>query len=202
MGLLPYSNSSRGVLVSFLFFPLATPGCVIAYSCVWHSTGIFPMLIVKGGNMNFSEKLYSLRKKNGLSQEQLAEGLGVSRQAISKWESGHAVPETEKLLVISEYFEVSLDYLMKDSTVKEHKKNEISQTDNRTANLLPGAIICIAGVICLVIWGLLSLFNPTASAQLSESSMIQLDGNGIFLLLCLAAIIIGAVLLLKNAGQK
>lgn len=157
--------------------------------------------------MNFSDKLYALRKKSGLSQEQLAEQLNVSRQAISKWESGHAVPETEKLLVISEYFEVSLDYLMKDSqiedsSVKEHEKNAVSQTDKRTANLLPGAIICIAGVICLVIWGLLSLFNPTASAQLSESSMIQLDGNGIFLLLCLAAIIIGAVLLLKNAGQK
>lgn len=162
--------------------------------------------------MNFSEKLYSLRKKSGLSQEQLAESLGVSRQAISKWESGHSVPETDKLLIISEYFEVSLDYLMKDSqiedsqiedsSVKEHEKNAVSQTDNCTANLLPGAIICIAGVICLVIWGLLSLFNPTASAQIGESSMIQLDGNGIFLLLCLAAILIGAVLLLKNAGQK
>jgi len=54
--------------------------------------------------MELSEKLYSLRKKSGLSQEQLAEQLGVSRQAISKWESGQSVPESEKLIAISNFF--------------------------------------------------------------------------------------------------
>ena len=47
--------------------------------------------------MALSEKLYELRKKSNLSQEQLAEQLGVSRQAVSKWESGKAVPESETL---------------------------------------------------------------------------------------------------------
>ena len=61
-----------------------------------------------------SEKLYKLRKNSGLSQEQLAEQLNVSRQAISKWESGTAVPESEKLITISNYFGVSVDYLLKD----------------------------------------------------------------------------------------
>ena len=60
--------------------------------------------------MALSEKLYELRKKRALSQEQLAEQLGVSRQAISKWESGKAVPETDTLISISKYFDVSLDY--------------------------------------------------------------------------------------------
>ena len=71
--------------------------------------------------MALSEKLYELRKKDGLSQEQLAERLGVSRQAVSKWESGKAVPESDTLISISEYFDVSLDYLMKedDSAVSE-----------------------------------------------------------------------------------
>ena len=64
--------------------------------------------------MNLSEKLYALRKKSGLSQEQLAERLNVSRQAISKWESGVSIPETEKLIAISAYFKVSLDYLVKE----------------------------------------------------------------------------------------
>ena len=64
--------------------------------------------------MALSEKLYELRKKRALSQEQLAEQLGVSRQAISKWESGKAVPETDTLISISKYFDVSLDYLMKE----------------------------------------------------------------------------------------
>ena len=63
--------------------------------------------------MAFSEKLYELRKKSCLSREQLAEQLGVSRQAISKWESGKAMPESDTLVSISQYFNVSPDYLMK-----------------------------------------------------------------------------------------
>lgn len=64
--------------------------------------------------MKFEEKLQKLRKGIGLSQESLGESLGVSRQAISKWESGGAFPEMEKLIAISEIFGVTLDYLVKD----------------------------------------------------------------------------------------
>lgn len=64
-----------------------------------------------------SEKLYKLRKNSGLSQEQLAEQLNVSRQAISKWAQGTAIPESEKLITISNYFGVTLDYLLKEDTV-------------------------------------------------------------------------------------
>ena len=53
--------------------------------------------------MALPEKLYTLRKKSGLSQEQLAEALNVSRQAISKWEGGSATPESDKLLALSNY---------------------------------------------------------------------------------------------------
>lgn len=65
--------------------------------------------------MEFSEKLTALRKREGLSQEQLAERLGVTRQSVSKWESGTALPELIKLISLSEMFDVSLDYLVKDS---------------------------------------------------------------------------------------
>lgn len=64
--------------------------------------------------MTFSDKLQSLRKKHHLSQEQLAEQLGVSRQALSKWESGSFYPEMDKLLKISQLFSVSTDYLLKE----------------------------------------------------------------------------------------
>ena len=64
--------------------------------------------------MGFGEKLFKLRKENGMSQEALAERLNTSRQAISKWENGQGYPETEKLLLISNIFNVSLDYLLKD----------------------------------------------------------------------------------------
>lgn len=73
--------------------------------------------------MEFGEKLFKLRKKNGFSQETLAEKLNTSRQAISKWENGQGFPETEKLLMIGNIFEVSIDYLLKNS-VENNEGNE------------------------------------------------------------------------------
>ena len=58
-----------------------------------------------------SEKIYSLRRKNGLSQEQLAEKIGVSRQAVSKWEGGLSTPELDKLRALSECFQITMDEL-------------------------------------------------------------------------------------------
>ena len=143
-----------------------------------------------------SEKLYKLRKNSGLSQEQLAEQLNVSRQAISKWESGTAVPESEKLITISNYFGVSVDYLLKDD--EEDKAKATVNVMEEKPKMIAGIIICIAGIISMVIWGLLSIFSPEASDQISDSSMITIDGNGIFLILCVVAIVVGAGLLLKS----
>lgn len=64
--------------------------------------------------MAFGEKLQQLRSRKGMSQEQLADILGVSRQAVSKWERNETLPETEKVIRISDCFDVSLDYLLKD----------------------------------------------------------------------------------------
>ncbi|WP_042277436.1 helix-turn-helix domain-containing protein [[Clostridium] dakarense] len=74
--------------------------------------------------MEFGEKLLDLRKKEGMSQEVLAEKLNTSRQAISKWENGQGFPETEKLLKIGNIFDVSIDYLLKNSVEnKEDRKD-------------------------------------------------------------------------------
>ena len=62
--------------------------------------------------MSFADILQAERRKNGLTQEGLAEALGVSRQAVSKWEQGEGWPEVEKLLALADKFGVSLDYLM------------------------------------------------------------------------------------------
>lgn len=64
--------------------------------------------------MRFDEKLTILRKQQGMSQEQLADRLGVTRQSVSKWESGLALPELMKIITLSEIFDVSVDYLVKD----------------------------------------------------------------------------------------
>ncbi len=63
--------------------------------------------------MNLSERIQSLRKSKGLSQEDLADRIGVSRQAVSKWESEQSMPELDKVVALSEIFDVSTDYLLK-----------------------------------------------------------------------------------------
>lgn len=75
--------------------------------------------------MSISVKIQQLRKSNGLSQEQLAEKLEVSRQAVSKWESGVSSPDMEKIVLLSELFEVSTDYLIKDEEIS--KSNQTVQ---------------------------------------------------------------------------
>lgn len=69
--------------------------------------------------MEFSERLLTLRKGMDLTQEQLAEKINVSRQSVSKWESGQAVPELEKIVALSEVFDVTIDYLLKPSEIDE-----------------------------------------------------------------------------------
>ena len=154
--------------------------------------------------MALSEKLYELRKKSNLSQEQLAEQLGVSRQAVSKWESGKAVPESETLISISEYFGVTLDYLMKENYSQSELVTDegATQTNHGREKRILGLVTCLIGMICLLIWGIVSIFIPSASDRIGTSSMITIDGNGIFLIICVAAIILGAVLFLKNLSDK
>ena len=67
---------------------------------------------------NFSKNLYTLRRKNGLSQEDFAQKINVSRQAVSKWERNEAYPDIENLLAISELFGVSLDTLVSGSVAE------------------------------------------------------------------------------------
>ena len=73
--------------------------------------------------MEFYNKLYNLRKQKGLSQEELANRLNVSRQTISKWEVGDSTPDMEKLIAISDLFEISLDELVLDKATSGIEEN-------------------------------------------------------------------------------
>ncbi len=72
-------------------------------------------------NMRLAEKIFNERKRLGLSQEQFAEQMEVSRQAVSKWESGQSMPDLDKLVLMSRIFEVSTDYLLKEEDVDSSK---------------------------------------------------------------------------------
>ncbi|MBQ4097081.1 MAG: helix-turn-helix transcriptional regulator [Clostridia bacterium] len=152
--------------------------------------------------MALSEKIFTLRKKSGLSQEQLAEHLGVSRQAISKWESGSSMPESEKLIAICDYFDVSLDYLMRDCDEAGHVENAPPQTSRAGRGFIIGIVSAIGGALAMIVWGILSVIRPEASSDLATSSAIRIDGNGIFLMFCIAAIVLGAALLLSNTKKR
>ncbi len=79
--------------------------------------------------MNFSEKLTTLRKQKGLSQEALAEKLGVSRQAVSKWERNEAQPELSKIVALCELFEVDANELL---GFEHHETDSNNKTEHNT----------------------------------------------------------------------
>lgn len=76
--------------------------------------------------MNFNEKLISLRKSKTLSQEELGAELKVSRQTISKWESGQSYPDFQRLVLLSDYFGLTLDELVRDIDVQEVREKNMS----------------------------------------------------------------------------
>lgn len=63
--------------------------------------------------MTISDRIRELRRTRGISQEELAAQIGVSRQAVSKWESGQSVPDLDRVIALSDYFDVTTDYLLK-----------------------------------------------------------------------------------------
>lgn len=75
--------------------------------------------------MNFSVKLREIRKNEGLSQEQLAEKIGVSRQAITKWETGKGLPDVENMVIIAEIFKTTLDELLRNSVVTQEPEKPV-----------------------------------------------------------------------------
>ena len=84
--------------------------------------------------MKLSDKIYYLRKRTGMSQEELAEAIGVSRQAVSKWETGDASPDINKLLALSKVFNVTTDWLLSNEDPYEDKKNQSTENFEKQYN--------------------------------------------------------------------
>ena len=109
--------------------------------------------------MTLGENIARLRAERGLSQGELAEALDVSRQSVSKWETGTSVPELDKLLRLSEVFGVSLDRLVKGETGEEkgpEQKDTLPETEERTqamplARMVAGSVLLAVGALGLVL---------------------------------------------------
>lgn len=98
--------------------------------------------------MNIADRIQCLRKSKGISQEQLADFIGVSRQAVSKWESEQSVPDIEKVILLSDFFDVTTDYLLKGIEPEMSK----CKTDARIFALIATAVNLIGLLAAIIIW--------------------------------------------------
>lgn len=100
--------------------------------------------------MNLADRIQILRKSKGISQEELADKIGVSRQAVSKWESEQSTPDIEKLILMSDYFEVTMDYLLKG--IEPMPDVEEEKGDARIFAAVGSALNFIGLVAAIIIW--------------------------------------------------
>lgn len=121
--------------------------------------------------MEFNEKLQELRKQKGLTQEELAELLYVSRTAISKWESGRGFPNIESLKAISKFFSVSLDKLLSGEEILAIAENDHKQKERTLRDLILGLLDC--GMALLLF---LPFFGQKADGVIREVSLLSLSG--------------------------
>lgn len=168
--------------------------------------------------MILADKIIENRKKNGWSQEDLADRLGVSRQSVSKWESAQAVPDMKKIIQLSEVFNVSTDYLLRDD-IEELPASEAAPVDSgledeeavrvsmeeaseflkfnekAAATVSTGVMLCILSpVILILISGLAEI------GKISMSEEVAGIGGTIILLMIVAAAV--AMFLMNGIKEK
>ena len=146
----------------------------------------------------FSERFRELRKKSGLSQEELAEKLNVLRQAVSKWETGAAVPTADKLAEIADFFGVTLDMLMRgDNSEIPQNRREDSPKKLRKVT----AVCMIAAAVLAVL--ILAVLQLTGNGDsIAASSAVTLNGTGIVAILAVLCGISGIALLISSIKRR
>lgn len=129
--------------------------------------------------MTFGEKLQVLRKKQGWTQEELAAKIAVSRQALSKWELGAAIPDTENVLQISKLFGVSTDYLLNDEYDSDNDIPAVQTKSEALTKRYSGMMYAIIGSIVSAISAaavlIMAILASTSSATISNPSA-EADG--------------------------
>lgn len=121
--------------------------------------------------MEFHEKLQELRKNKGLTQEELAEALYVSRTAVSKWESGRGYPSIDSLKELSKYFAVSIDDLLSGETLLFLAEKENKSTIRNMCSFLFGVLD-----ICSFLLIVLPLYPNTIDGQISSVNLFVFSG--------------------------
>ena len=167
--------------------------------------------------MILADKITELRKKNGLSQEELAEKLDVSRQSISKWESAQSIPDMNRILKMSEVFGVSTDLLLKDDVeITDDRKNvdtvetygnaravSIEEAgefllfrEQSSGRVAFGVLLCILSPVLLIV---LSGFQAGGILSLSEMTVCAI---GLIVLLLMVGCAVAIFVTYSLQGQR
>ena len=150
--------------------------------------------------MILADKIIRLRKKNGWSQEELADKMNVSRQAVSKWEAAQTTPDLEKILQLGNLFGVTTDYLLKDELVDEefvegvdetpiHKislaeaNDYLEQRKNASVQIAIATLLCIISPILIF---LLLAFSECTSIPITENLAVGIGMVALFSLVTIA----------------
>lgn len=126
--------------------------------------------------MDFQDKLKELRKNRGLTQEELAQALFVSRTAISKWESGKGYPNIDSLKAISKYFCVSLDDLLSTDEILTVAEEDGKQKERHLRNLVFGLLDCSIAMFLF-----LPFFGQRVDGVIQEVSVLMLTEEEIYI---------------------
>lgn len=153
--------------------------------------------------MILADKIIRLRKKNGWSQEELADKMNVSRQAVSKWEAAQTTPDLEKILLLGNLFGVTTDYLLKDELVDEEFVEGVDETPIRKISLAEAndyleqrknasVQIAIATLLCIIspiLIFLLLAFSECTSIPITENLAVGIGMIALFSLVTIAVVI-------------
>ena len=156
----------------------------------------------RGDKMILADKLIQLRKKSGMSQEELAEKMNVSRQAVSKWEGAQSIPDLDKILQLSELYGVTTDYLLKDSVeneeyigkdTAENVRKVTLEEANEYLALRKTASVRIALATFLCILSVIPLFILAGMTVLFDKPIYEnmVGGLGMIIMLVIAAVAVG-----------
>ena len=153
--------------------------------------------------MEFHEKLQELRKQKGLTQEELAQALFVSRAAVSKWESGRGYPNIDSLKAIARFYSVTVDTLLSGEELLTLAQADSAQKELRTQNLIFGLLDLSTSMFCF-----LPFFGQRENGTIYEVSLLSLTNITPYLKAAYFGIVAGLVLVgiltlaLQNCGSK
>lgn len=170
--------------------------------------------------MTFAEKLTQLRKRESYTQEELADILQVSRQAISRWEMGTAVPDSSNLLRISKLFKVSADYLLNDDyesdgdipAVQENSRT-LEKKYNGIIRIVVGSMFAGLGAIGMFIMGIIGSVGDYEVSRLATGGGVMVIARGFkaylisqniewLFVMCIIALVVGLLVIVAPMVKK